>query len=117
MPPPVDLTRRSDLADGFVAVVTGQGMIAVTGEDAASFLHSQLTNDVEHLGDAEARLAGYCSPKGRLQASFLMWRNAESVFLQLPRRTPCCHCKSACRCSSCAQRPDYPMCPPILQIR
>ncbi len=75
----------SELADGFVAVVGGQGVIAVTGDDAASFLHGQLTNDVSHLGQGEARLAGYCSPKGRLQASFLMWRNAESVFLQLPR--------------------------------
>lgn len=72
------------LADGFVAAITGQDIIAVTGEDAASFLHGQLTNDVEHLGNAEARLAGYCSPKGRLMASFLMWRNAETVFLQLP---------------------------------
>lgn len=75
----------SDLSGGFVAVVGGQGLIAVTGEDAASFLHNQLTNDVQHLGAGEARLAGYCSPKGRLQASFLIWRNAESVFLQLPR--------------------------------
>ena len=57
---------------------------AVTGDDAATFLHGQLTNDVEHLSLAEARLAGYCSPKGRLMATFLMWRNAESVFLQLP---------------------------------
>ena len=72
------------LADGFVAAITGQDIIAVTGEDAASFLHGQLTNDVEHLGNAEVRLAGYCTPKGRLMASFLMWRNAESVFLQLP---------------------------------
>lgn len=75
----------SDLAAGFAAIVSGQGLIAVTGDDAASFLHNQLTNDVQHLGPHEARLAGYCSPKGRLQASFLMWRNAESVFLQLPR--------------------------------
>ena len=72
------------LADGFVAAITGQDLIAVAGEDAASFLHGQLTNDVEHLGNAEVRLAGYCTPKGRLLASFLMWRNTESVFLQLP---------------------------------
>jgi len=75
----------SDLAAGFVAVVGGQGVIAVTGDDAASFLHNQLTNDVQHLGLDQARLAGYCTPKGRLQASFLMWRDAQSVYLQLPR--------------------------------
>jgi folate-binding protein YgfZ len=75
----------ADLADGFVAAVTDLGLIAVAGEDAATFLHSQLTNDVEHLGASEARLAGYCTPKGRLQATFLMWRDAENIFLQLPR--------------------------------
>ncbi|HEU4851074.1 MAG TPA: folate-binding protein, partial [Telluria sp.] len=75
----------AQLADGFAAPLSDLGVISVTGEDAAKFLHSQLTNDVEHLTPAEARLAGYCSPKGRLMATFLMWRNAESVFLQLPR--------------------------------
>lgn len=73
------------LADGFAAPLSDLGVISVTGDDAASFLHSQLTNDVEHLTPAEVRLAGYCSPKGRLMATFLMWRNAETVFLQLPR--------------------------------
>jgi folate-binding protein YgfZ len=86
--PPVDFGRAlnvQELAAGFVAVVGDLGLISVSGDDAASFLHGQLTNDVEHLGVQEARLAGYCSPKGRLQATFLMWRNADSVFLQLPR--------------------------------
>jgi folate-binding protein YgfZ len=75
----------AELADGFVAPITDLGLIAVGGDEAANFLHSQLTNDVEHLASGEARLAGYCTPKGRLQASFLMWRDADSVYLQLPR--------------------------------
>jgi hypothetical protein len=75
----------AELADGFVAPVTDLGLIGVAGEDAASFLHNQLTNDVEHLGLDQARLAGYCTPKGRLQASFLLWRDAQSIYLQLPR--------------------------------
>jgi len=75
----------AELLEGFVAPVTDLGLIAVLGDDAASFLHNQLTNDVEHLGQNEARLAGYCTPKGRLQATFLYWRDAEAVYLQLPR--------------------------------
>ena len=75
----------ADLEKGFVAPVTDLGLIGIAGEDAASFLHNQLTNDVEHLGTLEARLAGYCTPKGRLQATFLMWRDAENIYLQLPR--------------------------------
>ncbi|GJI93709.1 folate-binding protein [Duganella caerulea] len=75
----------TQLAVGFVAPLGDQGLIALDGEESASFLHNQLTNDVEHLGLAEVRLAGYCSPKGRLLASFLMWRNETTIFLQLPR--------------------------------
>jgi folate-binding protein YgfZ len=75
----------ADLAAGAVAPVSDLGLIAVSGEDAASFLHNQLTNDVEHLGPGEARLAGYCTPKGRLQATLLMWRSGEDIYLQLPR--------------------------------
>jgi tRNA-modifying protein YgfZ len=71
-------------AAGFVAILTDQGLIAVNGEEAPAFLHGQLTNDVAHLGLDEARLAGYCSPKGRLQASMLMWRSPQAVYLQLP---------------------------------
>jgi folate-binding protein YgfZ len=50
------------------------GLIRARGADAASFLHGQLTQDIEHLGDGDARLAGYCSAKGRLLASFIVWR-------------------------------------------
>ena len=73
------------LAEGFVAPITELGLLAASGDEAANFLHNQLTNDVLHLGRSQARLAGYCSPKGRLLATFLMWRTADTIFLQLPR--------------------------------
>ncbi|OFA07651.1 CAF17-like 4Fe-4S cluster assembly/insertion protein YgfZ [Duganella phyllosphaerae] len=82
---PASPLTTAALAAGFVAPITGQGIIALDGEESAKFLHSQLTNDVEHLGADDVRLAGYCSPKGRLLASFLMWRSATTIFLQLPR--------------------------------
>ncbi|QYY32997.1 folate-binding protein YgfZ [Cupriavidus pinatubonensis] len=68
---------------GVVCAPAGLGWIRVAGDDAAAFLHTQLTNAVEDLGPGAARLAGYCSPKGRLQASFLMWRDADGIVLQL----------------------------------
>lgn len=49
------------------------GVIRARGDDARHFLHGQLTQDVEHLESGRARLAGYCSPKGRLLASFVVW--------------------------------------------
>jgi folate-binding protein YgfZ len=54
------------------------GVIRATGADSRSFLHGQLTQDVLHLEPGRARLAGYCSPKGRLLASFVMWAEAAS---------------------------------------
>ncbi len=74
-----------ELPRGFVAPLTDLGLISATGPDAPHFLHNQLTNDVEHLSTHEARLAGYCSPKGRLLATFLMWQSADAFLLQLPR--------------------------------
>ncbi len=47
-----------------------------TGADAASFLHGQLTQDMQHLAKGSARLAGYCSAKGRLLATLLVWQDA-----------------------------------------
>jgi tRNA-modifying protein YgfZ len=76
-------------ADEFDAVIrhgaymplTQFGVIDATGDDAASFLHGQLTNDTQHLDAANARLAGYCSAKGRLLASFLTWRTGDRIRL------------------------------------
>jgi folate-binding protein YgfZ len=68
---------------GVFVPLTQFGIIDATGDDAAAFLHTQLTSDVQHLDAATARLAGYCSPKGRLLASFLMWRCGDAVRLML----------------------------------
>lgn len=59
------------------------GLIAVRGDDAASFLHNLLTNDVTGLGANDVRRAGFCTPKGRMLADFLVWRDVDGVILQL----------------------------------
>ncbi|UUX97867.1 folate-binding protein [Aquabacterium sp. J223] len=56
------------------------GVIRADGEDAATFLQSQLTQDFAAFHDGEHRLAGYCSPKGRLLASFIAWRAGPQRF-------------------------------------
>jgi tRNA-modifying protein YgfZ len=65
----------SELPSG-VAALSHLGVIRVTGADAASFLQGQLTNDVVLLGMNEARLAAFCSAKGRMQASFIAFKHA-----------------------------------------
>ncbi|MDL2336489.1 MAG: folate-binding protein [Pseudomonadota bacterium] len=57
------------------------GVIRARGVDATKFLHGQLTQDVLQLGRSQARLAGYCSAKGRLLASFVMWMPADDEVL------------------------------------
>ena len=47
------------------------GVIQADGADAARFLHGQLTQDFALLGEGQARLAAFCSAKGRVQASFI----------------------------------------------
>ena len=58
------------------------GVILAQGPDAAAFLNGQLTQDMLHLDERRACLAGYCSPKGRLLATFVAWRvSADAVAL------------------------------------
>ena len=59
-----------------VARLTHLGVIQVDGEDAAKFLHGQLTHDFSLLGLSEARLAAFCSAKGRMQASFIGFKRS-----------------------------------------
>lgn len=68
-----------------VARLPELGVIAVEGADAVAFLQSQLTNDVAALGEADFQLNGYCTPKGRLLATFQQWRAGPTILLQLPR--------------------------------
>lgn len=49
-------------------------VLAVTGEDAADFLHKQLSNDVLHITPTQARWAAYCTAQGRMLASMVVWR-------------------------------------------
>lgn len=61
------------------------GLLSVTGADARAFLHAQLTNDIEHLAPERAVLAGWCSAKGRLLATFLVIPAPDGYLLQLAR--------------------------------
>jgi folate-binding protein YgfZ len=80
----VGMSDLSPSAAGFdgVLALPDWGVIRATGPEAASFLQGQLTQDITGLEPGQARLAGYCSAKGRLLASFIAWRPApDSVLL------------------------------------
>lgn len=76
--------ERAAAAGGtIVADLSQLGLIAFRGEDTATFLQGQLTNDVRALHSDSAQWNGLCSPKGRLLGNFLMWRQGEDTCLQL----------------------------------
>ena len=60
--------------------LTDWALLRARGADAATFLQSQLTQDVLGLQHDQVRLAGYCSPKGRLLGSMLVWRMDDDTF-------------------------------------
>lgn len=63
--------------------LTHLGLIEAVGEDAKSFLHSQFTSDINHLGVDQVQHSAWCTAKGRMQASFLVWRDGDNYQLAL----------------------------------
>ncbi|MEP6588604.1 MAG: folate-binding protein, partial [Polaromonas sp.] len=69
-----------------IAKLTQLGVIRAVGEDAVKFLQGQLTQDVALLDLTQARLAAFCNAKGRMQASFVLFkRSQEDVLLVCSR--------------------------------
>ena len=72
----------NDLPSPALVALPEWGVMVARGQDARSFLHGQLTQDIQHLQPGQCRLAGYCSAKGRLMATLLVWSNRpDEVFL------------------------------------
>jgi hypothetical protein len=70
--------------NSFIAPLNSLGLIDITGKDAEKFLHSQLTNDVQGLSREEVQISGYCSHKGRMIATLLVWKTCSGILLELP---------------------------------
>jgi len=60
------------------------GLIGLAGEDAQTFLHGQITNDLRGLNEKAAVFAGYLSAKGRMLANFLVMKRGADVLVMLP---------------------------------
>jgi folate-binding protein YgfZ len=70
-----------------IAPVSHLGVIRALGEDAAQFLHGQLTNDFALLDLQHARLAAFCTAKGRMLASFIGFKRSKDEILLICDRS------------------------------
>jgi tRNA-modifying protein YgfZ len=68
-----------------VAPLTHLGVLQFSGEDAESFLQGQLTCDVTNIKSLRSTYGAYCSPKGRMLANFLLWREDSGFLMALSR--------------------------------
>lgn len=59
-------------------------LIKVTGSDAESFLHAQLSNSAKGLHKGEVRFAAWCNAKGRVWTLLHYWREGDVFFLRIP---------------------------------
>ena len=76
------MTDFTPVANAGAAPLNHLGLIRIRGADAANFIHNQLTQDFLLLPPQHARLAAFCSAKGRMQASFIGFKpDAETVLL------------------------------------
>ena len=62
----------------------GMGLLRFAGEDAQSFLQAQLSCDVSVAAGGGSTYGSYCTPQGRMLATFLLWRAESHYFMQLP---------------------------------
>lgn len=72
------------LTGNVFADLSHYGLISVHGNDAASFLQAQLSNDLNQVTEHTSQLGGYCNPKGRLIATMRIFRRGDSYYLCLP---------------------------------
>ena len=61
------------------------GLIAACGPETESFLQGQLTCDVRQVTPDHSLIGAFCSPKGRVLASFRLFRHGEAYLLELPQ--------------------------------
>ena len=66
-----------------LADLSHYALIEASGDDVLEFLQGQLTHDIKLVTDQMSQLSAYCNPKGRILASFRIFKRQDHYFLQL----------------------------------
>ncbi|WP_410499269.1 YgfZ/GcvT domain-containing protein [Chitinibacter sp. S2-10] len=77
--------KKAYAEQAIVCPLTQYGLIRFSGEESQPFLQGQLSSDIRALQPETAQYSSYSTPKGRIQASFLIVRQGEDYLLQIDR--------------------------------
>ncbi len=70
---------------GSVAARPDRGVVAITGPDAAVFLHGVVTGSVKPLEIGEGRFSALLTPQGKLLADFFLIRSEDGYLVEVDR--------------------------------
>lgn len=76
--------RRASDNGLVIADLSHFDLIKATGEDTSTFLQGQLTNNIDEVTDSSSQLSGYCNQKGRLLASFRIFKRESDLYMLIP---------------------------------
>ena len=77
--------RQHPLNSDSIMDLSHLGVIEVGGPEAGKFLQGQLTNDVRQVNPTHSQFTAWCSPKGRVLATFYLFEREKSYYLLLPK--------------------------------
>src|SRR6201995_3388434 len=75
----------SFVASTFVVDRPGRGSLALTGPDAKTFLHGQVTNDIESLAPGHGCYAAFLTHKGKMLGDLRVFDLGDELLLDCER--------------------------------
>lgn len=75
--------EQSAFSNIVLADLSHYSLIKATGDDVVDFLQGQLSNDIKLVTENLSQLSAYCNPKGRILASFRIFKRDGHYFLHL----------------------------------
>ena len=64
--------------------LNNRALLKISGNDAKSFLQSQLSNDINKIDYSNIQLNAYCQHQGKILALFWVIRSDDSFLLSFP---------------------------------
>jgi len=66
-----------------IELLKNRGIVSVSGEDSASFLQSQFSNDILNIKDHEVQINAYCQHQGKVIAIIWVFKQKDKFYLSI----------------------------------